>query len=66
MDAGEREKKKVIQDQNSKDAKLNRAIEELEKYKLQLKEAKINESSKNDNLKKDMDRLMEENRKLER
>ena len=43
MDAGEREKKKNVQDQSSKDAKLNRALEELEKYKLQLKEAKANE-----------------------
>ena len=46
--------------------KLNRAIEELEKYKSQLKEAKVTELSKSDNLKKDMDRMIEENRKLER
>jgi hypothetical protein len=45
---------------------LNRAIEELEKYKTQLKEAKVTELSKSDNLKKDMDRMIEENRKLER
>ena len=50
----------------SKDAKLNRAIEELEKYKTQLKEAKVAESGKSDQLRKDMDRLLEENRKLER
>ncbi len=66
LDAGEREKKKVVNDQGSKDAKLNRAIEELEKYKVQLKEAKVNEASKNETLRKDMDRLLEENRKLER
>ncbi len=45
---------------------MNRAIEELEKYKTQLKEAKVTELSKSDNLKKDMDRMIEENRKLER
>lgn len=45
---------------------MNRAIEELEKYKTQLKEAKVTELSKSDNLRKDMDRLVEENRKLER
>jgi hypothetical protein len=33
---------------------------------VQLKEAKVTEVSKNDNLRKDMDRLIEENRKLER
>jgi hypothetical protein len=38
----------------------------LEKYKSQLKEAKVTELSKSDNLKKDMDRMIEENRKLER
>lgn len=66
IDAGEREKKKVVQDHSSKDAKLNRALEELEKYKIQLKEAKANEMNKNEGLRKDMDRVMEENRKLER
>lgn len=66
MDAIERDKKKSVQEGGSKDAKLNRAIEELEKYKLQLKEAKANEISKSDTLRKDMDRLLEENRKLER
>jgi hypothetical protein len=31
-----------------------------------LKEAKVTELSKSDNLRKDMDRMVEENRKLER
>ena len=66
MEAGEREKRKVFQDQGARDVKLNRAIEELEKYKTQLKEAKVTEISKSDTLRKDMDRLIEENRKLER
>ncbi|CDW88177.1 UNKNOWN [Stylonychia lemnae] len=66
LDAIERDKKKTGQEVGTKDAKLNRAIEELEKYKLQLKEAKASEVSKSDTLRKDMDRLLEENRKLER
>ena len=55
-----------MQDVSQKDAKLNRALEEIEKMKLQLKEAKANELNKNDGLKRDMDRVMDENRKLER
>ena len=66
LEAQEREKRKNFQDQGARDVKLNRAIEELEKYKGQLKEAKVTELSKSDNLRKDMDRLVEENRKLER
>ncbi|TNV76750.1 hypothetical protein FGO68_gene11147 [Halteria grandinella] len=66
LEAGEREKRKAFQDQGARDVKLNRAIEELEKYKTQLKEAKVTEISKGDQLRKDMDRLIEENRKLER
>jgi hypothetical protein len=41
-------------------------LEEVEKYKQVLKETKANELSKNDNMKKDMDRVLEDNRKLER
>jgi len=66
LEAGEREKRQAFQDQGARDVKLNRAIEELEKYKTQLKEAKVTEISKSDTLRKDMDRLIEENRKLER
>lgn len=51
---------------STKDAKLNRAMEEIEKMKIQLKEAKANELNKNEGIKRDMDRVMEENRKLER
>ena len=39
----EREKRKQVQDVSSKDAKLNRALEELEKVKLQLREARVTE-----------------------
>ena len=66
LEAGERDKKKTNQDVSTKDAKLNRAMEEIEKMKIQLKEAKANELNKNEGIKRDMDRVMEENRKLER
>ena len=62
----DRDKRKTQQEGGSKDAKLNRAIEELEKYKLQLKEAKVGEASKGEALRRDMDRLLEENRRLEK
>ena len=51
---------------STKDAKLNRAMEEIEKMKIQLKEEKANELNKNEGIKRDMDRVMEEDRKLER
>lgn len=41
-------------------------MEELEKYKLALKEAKLNESSKNEGIKRDLDKVTEENRRLEK
>ena len=55
-----------MQDQGNKDAKLNRALEEIEKLKLALRESKINESGRNENVRRDQDRLVDENRKLER
>lgn len=45
---------------------MNRALEEIEKYKLQLRDSKIQETGKNDGIRKDLDRLSDENRKLER
>jgi len=51
---------------SSKDAKLNRALEENEKLKAQLREARMNEQGKNDNVRRDMEKLVEDNRKLER
>ena len=50
----------------NKDAKLNRALEEIEKLKLALREAKMNETGKNENVRRDQDRLAEDNRRLER
>ena len=46
--------------------RLNRAIEELEKYKLKLKETRDLESNKNVEIKQELDRCLEDNRKLER
>ena len=66
VDATERDKKKVANTQGGAEAKLNRALEEVEKLKLQLRDAKIQETGKNDGIRKDLDRLVEENRKLER
>lgn len=45
---------------------MNRALEEVEKLKLALREAKISETGKNENIRRDLDRLSEENKKLER
>lgn len=58
--------KRNAQDQGNKEAKLNRALEEVEKLKLQLREAKIEETSKNESIRRDLDRMAEENKKLER
>lgn len=66
VDIVEKEKKKGFQDQSAKEAKLNRALEELEKAKLQLKEARVSENQKGDGLRRDMDRVLEENSRLER
>ena len=50
VEAAKRDKKKTVQDSSTKDVKLNRVIEELERYKIQLKEAKANESQKNESM----------------
>jgi hypothetical protein len=62
----EREKRKQNQDVSSKDAKLNRAVEELEKVKMQLREARVVEQGRNEGQRRDMERLVEDNRKLEK
>jgi len=66
IDQVERDKRRQVQDASQKDAKLNRALEELDKMRLQLKDAKINEIGKNENSRRDLDRLVEDNRKLEK
>jgi septal ring factor EnvC (AmiA/AmiB activator) len=66
LEGGEQEIKKQVQDQSSKEAKLNRALEEVEKLKFQLREARLEETSKNEQIRRDLDRLQEENKKIER
>lgn len=48
MGTGEVELKRGEKDQSNKEAKLNRALEQVEQLKLQLREAKIEEVSKNE------------------
>ena len=66
LDVGELEIRKQAQDTSSKEAKLNRALEEVEKLKLQLRESKMDETSKNEQIRRDLDRMSEDNKKLER
>ena len=41
-------------------------MEEIEKLKLALRESKMNETGRNEGVRRDQDRLVDENRKLER
>ena len=66
LDAGERAKSKQVQSHGNSEAKLNRALEEIEKYKLALREAKINETGKSEGIRRDLDKLADENKRLER
>lgn len=66
LDKVQRDSKRVSQDTNVKDVRLNRVIEELEKYKIKLKEAKEEETGKNQEMREELDRVHDENRKLER
>lgn len=53
-------------DGGTKDAKLNRALEECERLRIQLREAKMNDQGKSEGARRDMEKLVEDNRKLER
>lgn len=46
--------------------KLNKALEELDRVKIQLREAKMNEQGKSEGARRDMEKLVEDNRKLEK
>eukprot|EP00357_Protocruzia_adherens_P028564 CAMPEP_0115012318 /NCGR_PEP_ID=MMETSP0216-20121206/24650_1 /TAXON_ID=223996 /ORGANISM="Protocruzia adherens, Strain Boccale" /LENGTH=360 /DNA_ID=CAMNT_0002381321 /DNA_START=1 /DNA_END=1083 /DNA_ORIENTATION=- len=61
-----RDLKKNEQGQKGKDAKLNRLIEEVEKYKSIIKEHRTHDTEKNDIARHEMDRLAQENKKLEK
>ena len=45
---------------------MNRALEELEKMRMQLREARMNEQGKSEGTRRDMEKLVDDNRKLER
>ena len=62
----ERDGKRVTQDAGVKDVRLNRVIEELERHKLALKETKEKESGKNKEMREELDKVLEDNKKLER
>ena len=66
IDVTEREKRRQTQEQSQKDAKLNRALEEVEKLKLALRESKMNETGRTEGVRQNQDRLVDDNRKLER
>ena len=66
LDQAEREKRKQAMDGGSKDAKLNRALEELDRVRMQLREAKMSDQGKSEGARRDMEKLVEDNRKLER
>eukprot|EP00232_Nephroselmis_pyriformis_P008724 CAMPEP_0182885954 /NCGR_PEP_ID=MMETSP0034_2-20130328/19918_1 /TAXON_ID=156128 /ORGANISM="Nephroselmis pyriformis, Strain CCMP717" /LENGTH=338 /DNA_ID=CAMNT_0025019243 /DNA_START=37 /DNA_END=1053 /DNA_ORIENTATION=+ len=66
VDRVHRERKAQEADVRSRDVRLNRALEEVEKYKRVLQESKMNERDGKDGVRRDLDRLAGENKKLER
>ena len=61
-----RAQKNVAGESSTKDVRMNRALEELEKYKGLLKERKAQEKDKEDNVKSELERAVRDNRKLEK
>lgn len=61
-----RAQKTVSGESSTKDVRINRAMEELEKYKGLLRERKAQEKDKEDGVKGEIERLSRENRKLEK
>ena len=58
--------KKADSDINSRETRINRLIEEVEKYKTIVKSNRANTSEKDDQVRKDLDVLQQENKRLER
>lgn len=58
--------KKSDKDVTAREAKINKLIDEVERYKEQIKSLRSNEGENNDRNRKDLDRLSQENKKLER
>lgn len=66
MDQAERDKRRQYQDGGQKDAKLNRALEELERARNQLRETRVTEQGKSETVRRDMEKLVDDNRRLEK
>ena len=58
--------KKAVKDATSRDVRLNRLLEEVEKYKQQIKDLKSTEGDVNERSKKEIERLSQDNKRLER
>jgi chromosome segregation ATPase len=58
--------KKSDKDVTSREAKINKLIEEVERYKDQIKSLRSTEGEANDRSRKEMDRIQQDNKKLER
>lgn len=61
-----RNHKQTDQEGQSKDVRLNRALEEVERLKQQLKDAKLVNRDTNDNSRRNMDQLVADNKRLEK
>lgn len=58
--------KKAAKDAGNRDVRLNRLIEEVERYKVQIKELKSSEGDVNERSKREVERLTQDNKRLER
>lgn len=58
--------KRATKDATSRDVRLNRLIEEVERYKQQIKDLKSNEGDVNERSKREIERLTQDNKRLER
>jgi len=62
----QRNAKKVEGETSKKDVKINRLQEELDKVKIEIKQQRVMVDDKTDDVKKQYDKIIQENRKLER
>jgi hypothetical protein len=66
MDVLAMEKSHIESDQNAREVRLNKALEEIQKYKTALKEVKTVDKGNNDEAKKQIEQLSNENKRLEK
>jgi chromosome segregation ATPase len=66
LDGKERVHKQLISTQSTTDVRLNRALEEVEKYKVLLQQAKAETKEFGDQEKRKMEKLLNDNKKLEK